>query len=135
MFIVQFLEGNKMAPLKIHNCGSYVLMEYLTCWNCVIFHAFAASCLYLESKFIFSGKFEIISLTRRTSKTDYKMKNSKFDVVYFAMKRCLSLDEGYLFKLLHILNFTYKSISNDKLKTILNVGKSTHNIYCTNYPS
>ena len=94
-----------MAPLKIHKCGSYALMEYLTCCNCVIFHAFTASCLYLESKFIFSGKFEIISLTRRTSKTDYKMKNSKFDVVYFAMKRCLSLriySNFYIFSILHI---------------------------------
>ena len=33
-----------MAPLKIHNGGSYALMEYLTCWKCVIFHAVAASC-------------------------------------------------------------------------------------------
>ena len=25
--------------------GSFALMEYLTCWKCVIFHAFTASCL------------------------------------------------------------------------------------------
>ena len=34
-----------MTPLKIHNCGSYALMEYFTCWKCVIFHAVTASCL------------------------------------------------------------------------------------------
>ena len=39
-----------MTPLKIHNCGSYALMEYLTCWKCVIFHAFTASCCYLGYK-------------------------------------------------------------------------------------
>ena len=33
-----------MTPLKIHNCASYALMEYLTCWKCVIFHAVTASC-------------------------------------------------------------------------------------------
>ena len=31
-----------MIPLKIHNGGSYVLMEYLTFWKCVIFHAVTA---------------------------------------------------------------------------------------------
>ena len=25
-----------MTPLKIHNGGSYALMDYLTCWKCVI---------------------------------------------------------------------------------------------------
>ena len=30
MFIGQFLEGNKMTPLKIHNGGSIALVEYLT---------------------------------------------------------------------------------------------------------
>ena len=38
------LQMNKMTPLKIHNCASYALMEYLTCWKCVIFHAVTASC-------------------------------------------------------------------------------------------
>ena len=33
-----------MTPLKIHNGGSYALMEYLTCWKCVIFYAATASC-------------------------------------------------------------------------------------------
>ena len=33
-----------MTPLKIHNGGSYALVEYLTCWKCVIFHAVTASC-------------------------------------------------------------------------------------------
>ena len=27
-----------MTPLKIHNGGRYALMEYLTCWKCVVFH-------------------------------------------------------------------------------------------------
>ena len=31
-----------MTPLKIHNGGSYALMEYLTCWKCVIFQAVTA---------------------------------------------------------------------------------------------
>ena len=35
-----------MTPLKIHNGGSYALMEYLTCWKCVIFHAVTALVLY-----------------------------------------------------------------------------------------
>ena len=33
-----------MTPLKIHNGGSYALIEYLTCWKCAIFHAVTASC-------------------------------------------------------------------------------------------
>ena len=41
-------KGNKMTPLKIHNCGSYALMEYFTCWKCVIFHAVTASCYFLN---------------------------------------------------------------------------------------
>ena len=47
-----------MTPLKIHNCGSYALMEYFTCWKCVIFHAVTASCFncipdptYLNARF------------------------------------------------------------------------------------
>ena len=42
MFIRQFLKELKVIPLKIHNGGSYGLMEYLTCWKCVIFHAVMA---------------------------------------------------------------------------------------------
>ena len=38
-----------MTPLKIHNCASYALMEYLTCWKCVIFHAVTASCFSIKS--------------------------------------------------------------------------------------
>ena len=40
-------KGNKMAPLKINNGGSYALMEYLTCWKCAIFQPVTASCLSL----------------------------------------------------------------------------------------
>ena len=43
MFIRQLVKA-KMAPLKIHNGGSYALMVYLTCWKFAICHAVMASC-------------------------------------------------------------------------------------------
>ena len=44
MSIKQIFKGSKMAPLKIHNGGSYALMEYLTCWKYATFNAVTSSC-------------------------------------------------------------------------------------------
>ena len=48
-----------MAPLKIHNSGSYALVGYFTCWKCAIFHAIMAS--YDTSSGLFSGIFTLMA--------------------------------------------------------------------------
>ena len=62
-----------MIPLKIHNGGSYVLMEYLTYWEYVIFHAVTAFLLYFKKvrQRIYSEySIQIIRTARATKFTE-----------------------------------------------------------------
>ena len=45
-----FVSGHALnrPKIKIHNGGSYELMEYLTCWKCQIFHAVMAFLLHFQ---------------------------------------------------------------------------------------
>ena len=51
-----------MIPLKIHNGGSYGLMEFFTCWKCVIFHAVTAF-LFVFKKEMYSIKPKMFEQT------------------------------------------------------------------------
>ena len=81
-----------MTPLKIHNCGSYSLVEYLTCWKCVIFHAFTASCFCITLKCFFLITIIEVLLCYYQCEPRYK----KVFRSYFSCSRNLILTKSFI---------------------------------------